>query len=212
VDEQHLQDTLIVPTVHSSDVEQERFLIHLTTGKPLHEISKQIIVRRLRGQERSLLSNFESEMSYSPLWQESNFTGAQLETIEQILIWVSDKPQEIQDQVNEFLEDPNLTNLSETISLLEDYHLIPKQSRRRKSPIPGRRRPPTSLTQLIIRALISGPREIEDLYQMARNNSNARRPEAAVRQTLRRLKGKNIIAESEQGVYSWIASSNLSVE
>jgi len=53
-----------------------------------------------------------------------------------------------------------------------------------------------SLKDLVVRSL---PRTTEGLYELARREHHSLRPEAAIRQTIRNLKKRGVVAENERG-------------
>lgn len=197
---QENQDIFLLPHISKDDIDQEIELLKLETG--IERVSRSIIIKKLRKQERAVLSSFDMEIDFTPLWQESSFTVAQLQAIEQILDWASHQNDLIQAEVFRFLDEPSHDNLREIINLLVDNGIINRTSRRRAVKVKQQHRRSFSLTQLIIKALKTRSYMIDDLYELARQNSSAERPEAAVRQTLRRLVRKGYVIQTGD-IYQW---------
>jgi hypothetical protein len=103
-----------------------------------------------------------------PLFSEPAYNP---EAMDKLLNWMFEQEDQIQAAVIAYLEDPSDRRLKAVLKIIDvaAETVYPK---------------PMTLIQLILRIL---PAKKEELYRVARDQHNAKRPEAAIRQILRRL-------------------------
>lgn len=154
-----------LPVVDRDDINQEAALLELQGIKP----SRRLLALRMR--EREL--TFSGDIDCQPL--PTLAPGLpDPEVIEALIDWTLDQVDEVQAQMFEFLEDPE-ERFEETAEFLLRIHLIQPLATPAKA---------ASNADLFRNAL---PAAKEDLYTLARLHlTTTRRPEATVRQWLRR--------------------------
>lgn len=188
-----LPSQFIIPSVSKSDVDQQMALLVL---EGIINPSRSVVIRQLKYQDRAFLTDFDGHEEITQLWHEPNHSEAQLQAIEQIVRWASKQSDQVRIEVFKFLDDPSFKNLQETLDQLYNLGIIKKKSSRN----PNRSNHQSSLTDMILHSL-EFPQPLEELMELGRMNSTSRRPEAAVRQALRRLKRKGTIIETSPGIY-----------
>lgn len=149
------------------------------------DVEQEMALQRLLGKEpkrppRSVV--YGREMSYGLITPDGvppldTGSSVNMEALETLMEWLQTQSDQIQVAVLAFLADPENTRRWKTVARLINIVEIPQ-------PSPEEKRRSQSLVGLILRVL---PANIDDLYQMARQQHPSRRPEAAVRQILRRL-------------------------
>lgn len=200
------RDTLTwgLPNVDAQDIAQEMALLVLLGKVP----SKALIRRRLQGQARELLVGTLRDSDSADLL-EGKISGLlfcppspNLGAIEDLVLWALGRDSKVQDLVFSTLSG-SLSPEKALEGLKSLGALAPAQPG-----APATRSPCFSsagsgtLTALILRSL---PATKESLYSLAIREHTAKRPEAAVRQILRRLSrnGTLIVTHTPEGeVYS----------
>lgn len=173
---------LSAPRVDPDDIEQEYQLLLLQGKKP----SRRILFHRALRYE-SLLFDFTAELSGASeiSWAESPIPSA--EVYERLTSWALAQSEVIQNSVFDFLEEPSEDKLNR---LFKDLRI-----KEPEQPKPNK----TSLSDAILN-YCTEPRSLPELYQLSRRLIFSERPEAAVRQTVRRLL-KNGKLERSANVY-----------
>lgn len=164
---------LDLPPVSSDDLEQEAALLRL---QGVQNPSKRLIHKRLSRAE-GIFS--EIPLGSAPLWSEEPVPDRNV--TEALVDWALQQSDEISDIVFNFLDHPEDQDLDEVIASLKTLGVEIYSFKRKKQSTPR------SLTQIIIAELKKHPQTTQALYELARNIQPTRRPEAAVRQILRRL-------------------------
>lgn len=191
-----LRDYLIPPIIEYDDIKQEVELLKLQG----HErVNRRFVRQRLLAKQREFLfwdelMDLEGIVNLRVL-----MSGGSREAVlspdqySHIMTWAAEKGDEILDRVGDFLEEPSEEALVELLSFLTatgviqpvTKHILPERSA--PDPLPGHHA--TSLTSLFLRAFKQQDQEIsvDYFYQVARQEHQSKRPEAATRQILRRL-------------------------
>lgn len=182
------EQPILRPLVEDDDINQEAELLKLFGKKP----NKTIIYRRLQGAQ-TLTYDFTSEIeAEEPDWP-SHLPDPQI--IEDLANWSLQQSSAIQNRMWAFLEDPTDEKVDQILEELVELSLITKAML-----------PPTkevSLETLILNELKHNDRSIEELYEF-RSFIHSNRPEAAIRQAVRRLtrKGKITRRPEEDGKFT----------
>jgi len=186
---------LILPNPKKDDIDQEIALLKLQ-GVP--NPSRSIVSKRLANDDRAyLVDDFTNLPSVLPLFGSDNFTGERMEAITNLLEWAAKQADYIETAIHDFLEDPSEASLRIIMGILEDAQLL------MISAFDKHKKPKKlTLTELIRRSLRSGSCSIEQLYILGRENSpQSKRPEAAVRQALRRMERLGEVNQNKWGEY-----------
>lgn len=171
--------------VDEDDVRQEAELLRLLGKVP----NKRIIRSRLQGQQRSLLSGELPEESI-PIGFLTQTPTPSDETIEALVDWALTQVAPVQEAFFTFLEDPE-THLLETLQLLRKYEVLQSQNVQPTKSV--------SLSSIFTSAL---PATKEQLYELARSiQDRTERPEATVRQWLRRNLRNGLLEQDGEGRY-----------
>lgn len=180
---------LIRPAVEKEDIDQEIELLKLEGKVP----SRAVLYKKFSRYEGVLFDSIGSpDLSGQPPWASAQYSS--LETINRIVDWSLVQSDMVQSLVLEFLDSE--IEVDEVITILVKEGVITKPKKYPKLPT-------ITLTDEIL-ALFSERREIHiyDLYEMAREfNSSSKRPEAAVRQIIRRLVRSGVITKEGAYVY-----------
>lgn len=181
---------LLMTEVPEDDILQELELLKLQ-GIP--KASRYIVERKLKYQNREYFFDDHSLLNIEgPAFAPPTFSA---EVYDRLVDWALSQSPEIARLILEFLDEPSEEYLKQVLKILKKSELLaidyetPSQS--------------ITLTQKILdfieeQAVIV----IEDLYEMARIFLyDSRRPEAAVRQVIRRLTTQGQIEQIEKGVY-----------
>ena len=177
---------LVTPTIYKEDLDQEVELLKLLGKTP----NRSIIIKKMLRYE-AYLTDFQSPVAWDTTpWSQSS--DVSLESIQQITEWALTQSDQITVLIFEFLD--GTVELSTVLKTLKASGLV---SRIAKEYYYESR---VTLTDQMLDRLQS-PATIEELYSLARNFLDSKRPEAAVRQILRRFISKGII-EKVDNVYS----------
>lgn len=154
--------------VDQEDVNQEAALLRLQGIMP-----NRRIIRLKMSQGEPTFSGDPGSLA-QPI---STVKIAPMEVIEMIISWALQQVPELAKEILDFLDEPSETVLQALIERVRQD--IPGGSVKRTSAAPG------SLSAVIFKYL-QEPKHIDELYELARGIHTAERPEAAVRQYLRR--------------------------
>lgn len=113
------------------------------------------------------------------------------ETIDQLLEWAIEQSREVTKLVLDFLAEPDDNTLEDVVKQLAAHGLIQGSTKAPKG----------NLTETMLAYIAEKPRTKEDLYAYARTMHNTKRPEATVRQFLRRTTRNNQLVEID-GLYT----------
>lgn len=167
-----------LPNIDSQDIAQEMALLVLRGKIP----SRSVVRRRLQGKARELLVGTLRDNESAELL-EGKITGflfcppsPNLGAIEDLVLWALSRDQAVQDLIFSTLSGSLSPEVA--VARLRALGVVGK------SLGTGPKGNGGSLTHLILRSL---PATKEALYQLAIREHTAKRPEAAVRQILRRL-------------------------
>jgi hypothetical protein len=170
--EDHAYEVLLRPTALEEDIKQEAELLKLRGKTPSLRI-----LRKKFNRFEALLAGMDEDLKGAepPPWDLAPMPPQ--EVIDQLIDWAMNQSEVISMIIFDFLEEPSDESLTTTISILKEngVDLFTKKVVRK------------SLTTIIIEAINQEPRDIYDLYELARKELQSERPEAAVRQILRRL-------------------------
>ncbi len=171
--------------INKEDIEQE---VAIRTWLGL-KTSRRILWLKARRYREVLLDDFPSISI--PVFHYEDHSTADREILRE---WAMTQPQALRDMTLKFLESPDDLQADAIINLL------PNRLKEKKGSIRHRERK-TSLTDLILNSLKNSEQTKDDLYNMARSFLiSSRRPEAAVRQTLRVLTRKGVISVDRSGI------------
>lgn len=161
-----LIDHLDLPAVETDDIEQEMALLRLQGKNP----RKDFVAKRLAHGEAIF---DEVPMNATLMWNEDPLPDPNV--TEALIDWAFTQSEAVADATFDFLDDPTTEGLNELLVFLgqEKVQVFEMELPRERS-----------LTQLITDHL---PTTLEDLNGLARSLYPSARPEAAVRQVLRRL-------------------------
>lgn len=188
-----IEDTTpIKPYVDHEDVEQEYQLLMLEyQNNPLQGTdtpSRDIIRKRLQGRMS------ESLVGEIPIHATALDPGAgdemerRVEAAAQLVEWSFSQPEEAQNIIIAFLEDPTEHMLTITINRLVKKGYIEQPEE------PSDDRPTASLADLLRRQIEqAGTITLQELYELARVQHVSKRPNAAVRQTVRRFERQKLV-------------------
>lgn len=162
------------------------------------DVEQDLHVARLEGRElrhsRWHHSSVNSETGYGlnadgvgQVWPRPE--GVDPDVTERLISWVIQQQMFVTLAVLEYLEDPTPDHLQHVLTLVTEVNQEARSERRRD---------PT-LSSLLIRSL---PATRDQLYELARREHPSRRPEAAVRQTLRNLIKQGRVREDAGGVFN----------
>jgi hypothetical protein len=186
---------LIRPEVDPQDINQEmelQRLEKLARGQEPH-IRRDLITAKL-SYSRELLHDGNLYVDAEQLGDDGSTPP--FEVVDQLVAWSIEQSAAIQEQMFRFFEQPEV-EFENTLKLLHKKKLLSKPTR----VITQERE---SLAALIERTLENAAREGKrivkaDLYEMARASHISRRPEAAVRQSLRRYISSGWLTEEPDG-------------
>lgn len=173
---------LTVPPLYRDDILQEAELLKLEGKTP----SLRLLRKRAEAYEALLFADYLPSGATEIIWE-----GPQLpdfEVVEAIVNWAMEQAEATREKVLTFLEDPTEEGLK---TLLPQIQLQAPQK------IKG-----GSLAQAILRLLSTRPHTKQELYEYARSEHQAKRPEATIRQLVRRLTREGKIQEVSHDTYS----------
>jgi len=169
------------PPLHTKeDLAQETALATLEGRRPPSRYHRVSSSQKSREYGYGLLPEDSAVSVFCP-------TPPDPHVIETIIQWTMAQSRNIAVKVLNYLENPDDTLLQNIREMVDC-----------KVEIQAYGRSTSTLTDLILRALPASP---EQLYALARQEHRSRRPEAAVRQTLRNLQRRKVITCTE-GVWN----------
>jgi hypothetical protein len=163
--------------VSKEDIDQEVALLKLE-GKT--NVSRSIIYRRLSRAE-SIFD--EVPVGATLLWQDQPITDPHV--TETLVDWAMHQTSSIAEVIFDFLESPTEDQVDAVLEKLHSLGAVLEASKPAPKEIP--------LTQIVLEALSIRPHYKEELYALARSIQPSQRPEAAIRQMLRRLKRQGVV-------------------
>lgn len=186
------EDDLIIPVeVDPQDINQEIELLKL---EGIKNPSRSLIERRMKNHQPLLFGITTESFINEPLpWQTRSITS--LEDTSALTEWALSKSDRIQDLILNFLEEPKEDEVDQIISQLEKEGIeIHRSISIKEIPL---------WKQLLDQIQDRGFCTISELYEYGRSYITfSKRPEAAVRQAIRRLLKAGLIIKEEQDVYS----------
>lgn len=161
---------LDLPPVLRDDVDQEVALLKLQGKTP----RRSFIARRMSHQPA--IFGDDVPVGATPLWAGEPLPDPAV--TDQLIDWAFTQSEAIASATFDFLEYPTDEGLEELLVVLqgEGFELFTMKAPKERS-----------LTQTVLSLLRSGPLPVEELYRVIRETYSSARPEAAVRQVLRRL-------------------------
>lgn len=189
-DPQDEQVILVVPPVADEDLAQEAALLRLCGKTP----SLSILRRRAQRYEALLFADELPAHATEMDWGSDPIPSMQ--TLEQLTGWALHQSAQVAEMVFNFLEQPTDHTLTEVLKELRDQGVVQPAD---PSPQPTGN---GSLTEAILNLLRHRPHSQDELYSFARDSIISKRPEAAVRQILRRLiRAGQVTKETPNDVY-----------
>ncbi len=185
---------LVSPPILKDDVDQEMELLRLEGKVP----NRSIILKKMLRYD-ALLYDFSNPAidSCDVLWPGNSESQANLEAIEILVDWALTQSDQISKLIFDFLSDD--ITIDDVMKELKDHRIV-------RSTKTSEYQPRTTLTEVILNHLDEHEMSIYSLYDLGRNFlHNSRRPEAAVRQILRRLIQREVVKKEYIGgtdVYS----------
>jgi hypothetical protein len=168
------------PVVDREDVEQEAELLKLQGITP----NRRIIRMRLTQHSGELLFQGDPGTLAQPI---ASTTVPPVAVVEMLVSWAIQQSDEVATAILGFLDEPSDAHLDKVVTKLKKAGLVTTPAKGSKNR--------GSLAEALARYLAQGPRSKDDLYAYARTIHHAERPEAAVRQFLRRgLKNGTLVA------------------
>lgn len=174
-------ERLIYPRIDSEDVKQE---CDLRQWQGLRT-SQRVVERRMAAQT-GMVPLYMGESGSSP-WGEEEVPSPAVVT--RLMDWALTQTTEVQALIWQFLDSPS-RRLQPTIVALREQGIIQERPRTDRH---------VSLGSLLLRSL---PATFEELVEVVQSNHSAKRPQATVRQFIRRSTRTGMIRE-EQGVYHY---------
>lgn len=176
---------LQAPTVDKDDIDQEMELLKLQGVR----VSRRIVTLRLS-------QNAEATFQGDPGSIASPITTRSLpphEVVNQLIEWAIEQSAEVSRAVLDFLAEPDDDQLDDLVARLKKSGAIA-----RKSPPKAKN---GMLSQVLFTYISEKARTREELYAYARTLHQAERPEAAVRQYLRRAVREETLTLTEGYYY-----------
>lgn len=170
------------PLIHQEDIDQEVELLKL---QGVTTVRREFVRRRLTPRE-ALYGLSLPERLESPIQTEDLLPDP--EVLERIITWASGQGEEIFELIIDFLDDPEV-ELDRVLKTLQTSGLIERPKRPQKI---------KSLRGFLMTQLAHRPHSLSELYELTRQHHPAARPEAATRQTLRRLLRQGLITQEDQ--------------
>lgn len=189
------QILLLTPVVTKEDLDQEMELLRLQGKNP----SRSIVYKKLSRYESLLFDSIGTPdiPGAEPIPWEGEPTPT-LEIMTQLISWAIQQSIQIQNVVLSFLE--GRSDESETVEKLISLGIISRQNKRL---LRSGGEFTLSLTDIILKKLEESVQvNIKDLYRSAREFTVSKRPEAAVRQIMRRFIRLGIVTRISEDVYS----------
>lgn len=207
IDQFDLDDLLILPYVDEDDVNQEVELLKLMG---IEKPNKSIIRARL-AKARELLYSEKLPRSARVLeYGLDDTSNLSLSQIEQLTEWALEQEDETAcEMVLGFLDNPSEAALATILKYLVNHNLISRSNKKLASKKTTEQPKSVSLGSLILKTLsCEHQTPIEQLYELGRSVLHSNRPEAAVRQALRRLLSSRQIKEVSPKIYSVISQGS----
>lgn len=200
--ERNPESELLWSDIEKEDVEQEYAILAWKFRGTDKVPSRKLIYWRMKSKAREYLYWDEVPVGSSYINPVDEELTPSVEVIEALVAWASKQELRIRDKVLEFLDNPSDSDLHHLLTLLRQAGLLaadfsPQGEPKAPRSIGSRK---GTLVQLVLKAL-ELPTTKADLYNMARQLVHSRRPEAALRQTLRRLLEEKLIIETDTDVY-----------
>lgn len=175
---------LLTPVTDEEDISQEAAILQWQGKVPNRKILRQRAARF-----EALLFDFSTDVPGAEPFQWSDSPVADQETLQALTSFALSQSGTLQSIIFNFLEDPTEANLESALKLLQTAGVIRTD---KEKPAPK----PISLAEALLRYITEKDRTMSELYDFSRSFITSRRPEAAVRQTVRRLLKKNLIEEN----------------
>lgn len=174
-------------SVSSEDINQEVALLQL---KGVAHPNRALIFRRLARAEATF---DEIPVGSSLLW--STDPIPEPEVTQQLIDWAFQQSEAVAEMIFDFLDEPTDERVAELVDSLTalGVPLASPASQRQKHK-------ELSLTDLVLQALQRGPQPLDALYQLAHSLQPSKRPEAAIRQIIRRLTRKQLVITTPEGI------------
>lgn len=173
--------------VEKEDVDQEMALLKLQGITA----SRHIVMMKLMQKSEALFQGDPGAIAQPIISR----TLPPSEVVQMLINWAVHQNQEISRAVLDFLEEPNDDELETLVSLLQSAGL----ARKVKPSSNGR------LSDTLTAYLLKKPSTKEELYEYTRTIHQATRPEAAVRQYLRRAVSNGLLVEID--CRYWVAKN-----
>jgi len=180
---------ILPPAIEDADVNQEAELLRLMGKRP----NKAIIRAKLSYKHRRELLFSDDAKDAQPAFLTPIISA---DVFEAITDWALAQNTLIAERIFDFLEDPSEDLLKDLLKQLRQAGLVQEVAKAPKTSTNN------SLTQLVLRSLSTGAQPIEELYELARVSINSQRPEAALRQLLRRLVRSGQIIDLGNKIFS----------
>lgn len=172
--------------VENADVEQEVALLELQGFK----VSRHIVRLRLAQENRGLVFQGDPGSMAEPIAVNRMAPRA---VVEQLIEWATEQDHDLARQVLDFIAEPDEELLNAIVLRLKRAKLVSTDQ--------PTDRPAGTLSAVLTTYIRQKPRTKEELYDYARTLHQAERPEAAVRQFLRRAVRTNVL-KLENELYS----------
>lgn len=163
--------------VDQDDIDQEAAIFEWTTGR---RANRRLIANKLQNDEPAAVFSGDPTSVAVPVPTGVNIPNPRV--IEQIVTWSLEQSDLIRKAIFEFLEEPTDDNLSNTLTFLIDQGII-------EAVATGEKPKKVGFIDALVRLMKTERRPYTsgELYAWARTIHSAKRPEATVRQALRRL-------------------------
>lgn len=183
-DQENLDERLLYPRVDAEDVRQE---VDLRKWQGLR-VSRRVIEQRMTA-ETGMIPLYVGEGGSSP-WDDGEAIPSPM-TVQRLVEWALTQTGEIQSLIWVFLDSPS-KRLEPTIHALRASGAIAETSQERVER-------KVTLGNLLLRSL---PATFEQLVAVVQRNQSSKRPQATVRQFIRRNERRGMIHQCE-GVYHY---------
>lgn len=170
--------------VDSDDIDQEIALLELQGIK----VNRRIVRMRMMQRTEAL---FQGEPGLIVQAIDTRPMPSD-ETVDQLIAWAIQQSAAVSRLVLDFLAEPDEDRLEEVVQFLRAAGLAQGSTKA----------PRGNLTETMMHYIAEKPRSKEDLYAYARTMHNTKRPEATVRQFLRRAVRINQLVANTDGTYS----------
>ena len=175
---------LTLPPVFPDDVDQEIWILRNQGKNPRRDLVRKRLESRV---VEGLFSDIPSGISLELPW--IDYRPVSLESIEVLVEWSLSQVKEVQQVIWNFLEDPD-DQLEKTLQQLQELGIVLQAPRSK---------PQVTIKALILKALPATFDELVELVLMV--SPNTRRPEATVRQFIRRHQKSGLVKVVNEVVY-----------